>query len=646
MNWHKFFRPSFGKAKPLTRDLDRRLVNNLRRNYWPSVGQLKYIGRFFNKKEIVAILSSFGVIILALITWGTVFFIRHHITLPQAGGEYTEAMVGQPKMINPIFASANDIDVDLSSLMYSGLFRYDADQKLAPDLAVSYEISEDKKTYTIKLREDAYWSDGEKINADDVVFTFDTIQNPEVNSLLYTAFQGVSVEKVSDTEVHFILKEAFAPFLSSLTVGIIPEHVFGETPPNTLRLAKENLQPKATSGPWRFSKMIKDETGIQSYTLEARDNYYGPKSYLKNISFKFYQDYTQAAEAMHEKDVMGIAFLPQDLAEKYKSKNYVNNLMRIPQYTALFFNQNNQSLLKDSKLRQALAKAIDKKKIIDEALKGQGETIEAPILSGTLGYYADISKITFDIEAANKLLDDAGWTRIEPQEYFKLRKEETLKTRQEEIKNLPDYETNSSTMLADLNQEVEDSVRQEMNAEQTFYRKDKKNNLMTMAITTVDNPEYRAAAEKVASMWRSIGVQTGLQTVSSRQINREILKDRNYEILLYGEILGEDPDPFPFWHSSQADYPGLNLAMFTDRNADKMLEEARVTSDLKQREKLYRDFQDILAKDLPAIFLYTPAYNYLIDEEVQGVKINRVLSPADRFNGLSEWYIKTKWGWK
>lgn len=636
----------FKKSGSVTHDLDRRLVQNIRRNFWPRPAQIKYTGRFLNKKEKLTILFSFCVIVATLITWGLVVFFKHHITLPQVGGEYSEALIGQPKMINPIFAMANDVDADLSSLLYAGLFRYDSGQKLMPDLASSYEISEDRKTYTIKLREDATWTDGEKINADDIVFTFDTIQNPEVNSPLFTAFQGVVIEKAGDYEIKFILKDAFAPFLSSLTVGVIPEHVFGETPANNLRLAKENLQPKVTSGQWLFSKMIKNEASIQSYILEASKNYYGAKPFISTLNFRFYQDYSQAAEALHSKDVMGVAFLPQDLAEKYQSKNLTNHLIKIPQYTALFFNQANQTILKDAKVRQALANAIDKQKIIGEALKGQGEAIDSPILSGSIGYYPEIKKIGFDLEAANKSLDDDGWTRIEPQEYFKLRRDEIYKTKHDEIKSLPDFAANSSTMEAELSKQVDDSVRAEMHPGQTFYRKDKKNNLLILTITTADTPEYRRAAELVAAMWQAAGVQTSVITVASRQINREILKSRNYEILLYGEILGEDPDPFAFWHSSQSDYPGLNLAMYTNRNTDKMLEEARTTSDPKQREKVYHDFQDALIKDLPAIFLYTPAYNYLIDEEVKDVKLGQVLSPSDRFNSINEWYINTKWGWK
>ncbi|MDD2758070.1 MAG: ABC transporter substrate-binding protein [Patescibacteria group bacterium] len=645
MNWHRLFRPLKNEPKPLVHDSDKKMMFNLHRRLWPSFAQLRYLGRFLDKKEKIAINGAIAVIIITLISWGGVVFSKHHTTLPKPGGEFIEALVGQPKLINPIFAPANDVDADISPLLYAGLFGYSPSQKLVPELAAAYTISDDRKVYTIKLREDAVWTDGEKIDADDVVFTFETIQNPETNSPLYPSFQGVTLTRVGDFEVSFTLKEPYAPFLSSLTVGIIPEHIFVEIPNNNLRLAKENLQPQITSGAWTFSKLIKNDAAIQTYILTKNEKYFGQIPYIKNITFKFYQDYAQAAEDLHAKEVMAIGFLPRDLEEKYAGKNLVNYTLHIPQYTALFFNQGEQAALKDSDVRLALSQAINKKTVVDEALGGRGEVIEAPILAGFTGYYPDIKKNEFNPDEANKLLDK-NWTRVTPEEYFNAQRAATLKARTEEIKNLPEYETNSTTLLAELTAEVEGSIRNDMRPDQTFYRQDKKGNLLTLTITTADTPEYRQAAETIARLWRAIGIPTSIQAIAGKQVSREALKDRNYEILLYGEILGDDPDPYPFWHSSQTDYPGLNLAMFSNRNADKMLEEARVTNDVKSREKIYHEFQDTLIKEIPAIFLYSPTYNYLIDRDVKGVEVNRIFSPPDRFNGLDQWYIKTKWGWR
>ena len=646
MDWHNIFRPLFKREpKPLVRDFDKKLVKNLRRRFWPSRAQMHYLGRFLTKTEKATIGLMFFLIFSVLIVWGVVVIPKHRIIQPKNGGEYTEALVGQPKLINPIFAPANDVDADLAPLVYARLFTIGTEQKLMPELASGLTIGEDSKTYTIKLREDAVWTDGEKITADDVVYTLETIQNPETNSPLYPAFNGVTVEKINDYELRLTLKEPYAPFAGSLTLGIIPEHVFGQITPASLRLAKENLQPQVVSGPWQFSKMIKNETNIETITFERNSRFFGELPYLKKLSFKFYQDFAQAADELHAKAIMGLAFLPRNLSETLAGKNFLSYDLRLPQYTALFFNQSAQPFLKNADLKLALAKAIDKKTVLQSALGDQGTTIDSPILPGFIGYNPDIQKIGYSVDESNTTLDKE-WPRLTPEEYFSLKRDEVIKERIDAVKNNDDFKANSSTITADITREVEEAIRSSMRPDQTFYRKSKKDEVLSLTITTVDSPEYQNAAETLALMWRAVGVQTSVQVVPGRQIGRDVLKGREYEILLYGEILGDDPDPYPFWHSSQTEYPGLNLAMYSDRSVDKLLEDGRFTTSTEARTKIYKDFQDQLIKALPAIFLYSPSYEYLVDKEVKGVNIGRIYSPADRFNELNKWYVKTKWGWK
>ncbi len=131
-----------------------------------------------------------------------------------------------------------------------------------------------------------------------------------------------------------------------------------------------------------------------------------------------------------------------------------------------------------------------------------------------------------------------------------------------------------------------------------------------------------------------------------QRASKETLKNRDYQILLYGEIIGGDPDLFPFWHSSQTDYPGLNLSLFSNRDADKLLEEARSETAPDKREEMYKKFQELLVKELPAIFLYTPSHVMAMDKKIKGVQMERITRPSDRYNGLNDWYVKTKWTWK
>ena len=142
-----------------------------------------------------------------------------------------------------------------------------------------------------------------------------------------------------------------------------------------------------------------------------------------------------------------------------------------------------------------------------------------------------------------------------------------------------------------------------------------------------------------------MGIQVNLELLELNQL-KEAIKNRNYEVLIYGVLLGADSDPFPFWHSSQTTSPGLNLANFINRTADDQLEKARASFDLTERTKLYYNFQKILAADLPAIFLYTTTYLYPMDMSVQGFNQYRIYQPADRFAGIGKWYLRTRSGWK
>lgn len=638
-----------GGSLPRFNALDRKLLRRTRARLLPSWGQIKYLPRFltaWEKKTLTAAIAA-----AALGTFGLllVFLIAHIITVPKDGGEYIEAMIGQPKYINPLFSSANDIDADITALVFSGLFRYNADQKLVPDLAAGYEVSANKKVYAISLREDVRWSDGEQFTADDVIFTFESIQNPEVGSPLLPSFQGVTVEKTGDYEVSFTLKEPFAPFLQSLTVGILPEHTWADIQPINMKLAKNNLQPVG-SGPWVFGKLVKDESGnIQSYTLSRNGHYYRKIPYLKTVTFKFYSDYAEAVDALRSQTITAVSFVPKNFKDKISEKSFVRHEMRLPQYTALFFNGKENPDLKDLDLRLALTQGIDRDKITGETLRDEAASIYSPVLPGMAGYDPNFKPAPYDADAANAALDKK-WKRIQPEEYFKARGETLKKTFRMEIdavkKNPSSTPEMVSSTIERIDAEITAAVRKEMNSEQTFYRQDKNGNTLALAITTADTPEYTRVADEIIKMWRLLGVQASVIALPSRQIAKENIKKRDYQILLYGEIVGSDPDLYPFWHSSQVDPPGLNLSMFVDRNADKLLEEARASGDNKTRADLYKKFQELWAKDMPAAVLYTPFHIFAVNRSIRGIELKTLFSPSDRYNNLSDWYTKTKWEWQ
>ncbi|MFA6105477.1 MAG: peptide ABC transporter substrate-binding protein [Patescibacteria group bacterium] len=635
-----FLRPT--KDRRSISALDYKLVKQAQNGGLPSPAQIKYLFRFLSTKEKNFFFLFFFTAIFGALSLFGVFVSKHISLVPAEGGEYSEALIGQPKYINPIYASINDVDQDLASLTYSGLFRFNDNQILEPDIAESFSISTDTKSYLIKIKTGVKFADNQPLTANDVVYTFDLIQNPEVASPLSAAFHGVKVEKISEFEVKFTLKEPFAPFLDSLTVGILPEHIWSEISPNGIRLAKNNLQP-AGAGPWQFGKIIKDATGrIDSITLNRNEYYFKNKPFIRNLRFKFFDEYGSAIEALKSQNVDTLSFIPNYASLKLNNKNLNFFDLRFPEYTALFFNQTFQPFLKDSDLRLALLKALDKNYLSETVLSGHATPIDSPFLPGSLGYSPDLKKITFNPSDANTLLDKK-WTRLQPEEYFTLRRNALIK---ELGINKPTSTIATSTMNADDEKRISDIIRSEMEADQPFYRRDKDNNILQLNITTADTEEYGKVANEIAKYWKKVGIRTTIERTNAGRLLRDSVKNRTYDVLLYSEITGSDPDPYPFWHSSQIDYPGLNLSGFSDRNADKLLEDSRVTVDPKIRAENYLKFQNILIDEVPAIFLYTPWHSMAVNKEVKGVNVSVLNVPTDRFSGLSNWYLKTKFKWK
>lgn len=314
----------------LNKKLDHKLISQTQGKNIPSFKQLKYIGTFLSVQERKTLTLLTILIFLTGIMWSTIYFYTHLTRVPAIGGEYREALVGGPKYINPLFASANDVDNDITSLVYSGLFRYNEKRELVPDLASEYKVSSDGKTYDISLQKNIHWSDGTELTIDDVLYTFELVQNQEVESPLYDSFQGVEVKKTGDLSVRFILKQPFAPFLHSLTLGILPQHIWQNTEKlSTLRLAKANLQPIGT-GPWKFDKLIKGSDGtIQSYSLSRNENYYGTKPLLKTLTFVFFPESAPAIQKVHSQDVSALAFPPRSQKDILNSRNLMTYTLEI-----------------------------------------------------------------------------------------------------------------------------------------------------------------------------------------------------------------------------------------------------------------------------------------------------------------------------
>jgi len=596
------------KARQGPAGWDRSLILSLSRGRMPSWRQIRHLPEVLSRSDGARLqLGMLLVFIGAALIGARLYFAGTHV-IPAVGGEIVEGVVGTPRSLNPLYAVSNDVDMDLTRLLFSRLFTADASGAIVTDLVESYDISPDRKTYTLKLMDGVHWHDGRPLTADDVVFTMALIQDPAWKSPLYASLKDAAAEKIDGMTLRVTLKEPFAPFLSLLTFGILPQHVWKDiAAPDAIR-AEENLKPVG-SGPFAFESMKRDRRGfIITYTLKRNENESRQAPFIERLTFKFFPDYGAAFEALTRREIDSLSFVPRDRRASAKEVPHViPYTLELPQYTAVFFNQRKNELLKDKDLRRALAMAINRNRIIFDVLQGDGRPLDGPALPGYTG--ALTGAPPHDLEESRRILESLGW------------------------------KTDSQDGIRKKSAKVEKTVGGKKTTEEVMVP-------LRVTLTTVDQPESLTVAKIVKEGWSAAGVDASIDAIPASDVQRTAVRPREYEALLYGQLLGLDPDPYPFWHSSQSADPGLNLALFANREADDAIEAARRATDLAAREAQTRRFREILAAEAPAAFLYGPTYTYAVSADVKGFGGGRIASPSDRFASVTSWYLKTKRAWK
>src|SRR3989344_316470 len=402
---------------------------------------------------------------------------------------------------------------------------------------------------------------------------------------------AASYEISGDREVKFHLKKPYAPFLENATLGIIPKHIWEKVTPEEFHLSEYNTKPIG-AGPFRIGAVTKTQTGsISRYRLERFSRYRQRPAYINAIEFVFFSSKEELAAAMKDGDVNSgsgsIDTLP---------KNSHTIEIRLPRIFGLFFNQGNFKPLEDLTLRTALELAIDRERIIREVAGGYGTATSLPIPPGTFGHASTLEATTRDVEQAKNILAKAGYA--------------------------------------------------DTDGDGIIEKKEKKNNTpIVITIATSDDPGLKRTAELIRDMWREIGVGVNIQPYELGDLEQTIIRPRNFETLLFGQVVGYDPDPFAFWHSSQRNDPRLNIALYASTRVDKLLDDARSTTDADKREELYKFFQQEIVKDKPAIFLYSPSYLYTIPGNLHGVALSQISLPQERFSNIAEWYMSEKSVW-
>lgn len=551
-----------------------------------------------SKKEIVSRLSKLKTVYSTLtpekvlVVWVSIFIAilffcaalvtinsRFLIEVPALGGSISEGIVGTPRFINPVLATSQQ-DLDLTSLIYAGLTKRNTRGEYTPDMAESITVSDDGLEYSVILKSKIKFHDGTNLTADDILYTINLVQNPRIKSPQFIKWEGVRVEKVSDTELLFTLKKPYPLFNEVLSLGIIPKNLWKTLTEEQFSLSDYNIHPIG-SGPFAVES-IDSVSGIpETYTLITNKHYTLGRPYLDNIIIHTYQNEKELINALNGGEIDRVdSVKPSSLGSVKNLASASITSAKLPRAFTIFVNPNKAEFLSDKNVRQALSLALDRGAIIDTVYKGYAVSLVTPY-----PFDGDSGTTTADLDLAKSYLAKSKY-----------------------IKNA------SSTLELNL--------------------------------VTTNSDEIRAVADLVKSQWGAIGVKVNILVYEPSDINQTIIKERDFQSLLFGSFIGHPSDLYAFWHSSQRAYPGVNISGYVSQRLDKSLEILRESNNEQAKESAYDAVKKEFEEENPGIFIYSPTLIYISKDKITSPLPESLLNASDRFTLVNTWYKNTQKIWK
>lgn len=553
----------------------------------------------FSKTKLHRLVASFRpherliawVLVIGLIvgTIGLVSSLQKQVSteVPVQGGTYTEGIVGFARYVNPVLANTNP-DHDLTRLVYAGLMKRSASGQIVPDLATDMSVGNEQQAYTFRLDPNATFHDSHPVRAEDVVFTIRTIKDSQVNSPKRPQWQNVSATAVNDTTVRFQLPESFAGLPTNATVGILPKHLWQDTSAQGFAFSPLNTRPVG-AGPYQVEDVQRNSNGVPTrFQLKSFSDYVGGQPHIDTLEIASFADNQTRRQAYEDGQIQGMPSVDPAYAKQLKQADKRVKTQQFNRVFSVFYNENRNKKLVEQKVREALSRSVPKSRIVNSAVGGFGETVNSPLPpSLEIDPTTATSTSTTSPEA---LLADAGW-------------EQSGGTRSKDGENL------------------------------------------SLTLTTADIASLRKSANIIANTWRDLGVNVNVQTLPSAQLIQNVVRPRDFEVLLFGQSVSGYRDLYSFWHSSRQEDPGLNFAQYTNSTADGSLEALRSATSSKQVAKLTGNFLEEIRQDEPAAFVFSPSFIYVLPEELGNVGIPPITQPADRFATVNDWYTDTKVLW-
>ncbi len=522
---------------------------------------------------------------------------------------YSEALIGSVQRLNPLFASLNPVDRDITSLIFEGLTRIDEYGEPVPNLAASWVVSSDELEYVVRLRQDVLWQDGVPFTAADVVYTMSILRSPDFPGLpaLGEFWSTVETEQLGSDLVRFRLTQPLGSFLDALSIGILPEHVLRGTGAAQLATHPFNLSPIGT-GPYQLETLRSaDGTTIQQVDLRVAPVYRqrpeGQSGYaLERVTFRLYNSFEAAQQALQDGAVLGLA--ARNRSERLPLLTMMNATPFTtiePTLGALLFNWD-RPYFRVERVRQALQLGLNRQSIIERQFANIAVIADSPLLLGSWAYATNLPWQPYNPEAARNQLAQA---------------------------RIPSA-TAVPEPTADPAATIDPNFTPQPTAEPST---------LLLSFNILTPVELALVAQEIATQWSQYNITVGVDAVDSTTYQTR-LEAGDFDAVLAELPMGysADPDVYAFWHQGQ--YPdGRNYGNVNDRQISELLERARQTYNGVNRIELYTQFQREFVHNAIAIPLYYPLYTYAVSTRVEGVQLGFIASPSDRFRTIRDWTL-------
>jgi peptide/nickel transport system substrate-binding protein len=572
----------------------------------------------FSKKEKIIFLSISLIAIISLITILSKINNMFMVDVPTSGGTITEGIIGIPILVNPVI-SISDADKDLTMLVYSGLMRKTGDGKFIPDLAEKYEVSNNETVYTFTIKKNAKFQNGDSVLADDIIFTIDKIKDPLVKSPRKSNWEGIIATKKDDYTVEFTLSKPSISFMENVTIGILPYKEWKDVKADEFNISPLNSSKAIGSGPYKITSLIKDEDDIPKiYELKRFNDFVLGKPFIKYINIVSYPNGKDLIKALTDGSIDQAGGINPEYANLIKNKGYKIETASLPRIFGIFFNKNNNKIFNDESVVSAINNTIDRQAIINQVLNGYGSIVLNPIPEKIISN--PDQKVEYNSETISKInasLEKSGW--IMGADGIRSKGGNT-----------------SKTITKKLNGKT---ITQTIKTNSPLER-------LSFSLTTGDTPELKKINLLIKEQLFKVGIEVNIEKVYEAGKLNQLIRARDYEALLFGQLINYESDLYSYWHSSQREDPGLNIAMYNNKKVDVILETIQKTLSIENRNNQYENLKKEFENNISSILIYSPKYLYITKYKSNNFSSLNITIPSDRFTSIYNWYTDMDKVWK